>query len=59
MPPQDSKGRVKGGKALSHSDISQQHKLLNHEMRVDVLVFRHVSRVLTLVIQLELELWGC
>ena len=43
---------------LSNSNVGEQHELFDHVMSVDVLVLRDISGVLSLDIELELDLRG-
>jgi hypothetical protein len=59
MASENGKGWVILGKLLSDGNISEEHKLFNHKMRVNVQVFGYIGRVLGFIVKFKLELWRC
>jgi hypothetical protein len=57
MASENGKGWVILGKLLSDGNISEEHKLFNHKMRVNVQVFGYIGRVLGFIVKFKLELW--
>lgn len=59
MPSQNGKGWIVLHNLLSDCYVSKKHKLLDHEMRVNMLIFRSVRWILAVDIEFELDFRRC